>query len=61
MSCPVHIFCLVLLIVVVPFFFFFVVSYVSELIYVHSKVMIVDDRRVIVNSFLPCLRTFPKY
>ena len=26
----------------------FRVSYVSELLYIHSKVMIVDDRRVIV-------------
>jgi hypothetical protein len=28
-------------------------SYVSELLYIHSKLMIVDDRRVIV-----CIRTF---
>jgi phospholipase D1/2 len=27
-------------------------SYVSELVYIHSKVMIVDDRRVIVTLFL---------
>lgn len=27
----------------------FHISYVSEMLYVHSKVMIVDDRRVIVN------------
>lgn len=25
-------------------------SYVSELVYIHSKVMIVDDTRVIVSS-----------
>jgi hypothetical protein len=31
----------------------FLFSYVSELLYIHSKVMIVDDRRVIVTlSFL---------
>lgn len=30
-------------------------AYVSELLYIHSKVMIVDDRRVIVSSFFaPC-------
>lgn len=29
----------------------FNISYVSEMLYVHSKVMIVDDRRVIVNYF----------
>ena len=27
-------------------------SYVSELVYIHSKLMIVDDRRVIVTLFL---------
>ena len=26
-------------------------SYVSELVYIHSKLMIVDDRRVIVTLF----------
>jgi phosphatidylserine/phosphatidylglycerophosphate/cardiolipin synthase-like enzyme len=26
-------------------------SYVSELLYIHSKVMIVDDRRVIVSPY----------
>ena len=28
-------------------------AYVSELLYIHSKVMIVDDRRVIVSAPLP--------
>jgi phospholipase D1/2 len=43
---------------------FFLVSYVSELVYIHSKVMIVDDRRVIVTilyiymlSILPSILT----
>ena len=27
-------------------------SYVSELLYIHSKVMIVDDRKVIVSTSL---------
>lgn len=39
---------LVILIVVLKSF----LSYVSELLYIHSKVMIVDDRRVIVSCFL---------
>lgn len=30
-------------------------SYVSELLYIHSKVMVVDDRVVIVGtSYMPC-------
>ena len=30
------------------------ISYVSELIYIHAKVMIVDDRRVIVSALYHC-------
>jgi hypothetical protein len=41
--------CWMFLLLIVRAFF----SYVSELVYIHSKVMIVDDRRVIViNPFL---------
>lgn len=32
-------------------------AYVSELLYIHSKVMIVDDRRVIVSFRYGCLST----
>ena len=49
--------CCWLLLLIVPAFF--LISYVSELLYIHSKVMIVDDRRVIVNPFLfLCLHFF---
>ena len=37
---------------------FFLISYVSELLYIHSKVMIVDDRRVIVTFTFFCLQFF---
>lgn len=32
-----------------------IISYVSELLYIHSKLMIVDDRRVIVRVLLQYL------
>lgn len=38
---------------------YFLVSYVSELLYIHSKCMIVDDRRVIVTLFFYMLPILP--
>ena len=32
-----------------------IISYVSEILYIHSKLMIVDDRKVIVRVLLPYL------
>ena len=49
-----------LLVAFTDFTAFFLISYVSELLYIHSKVMIVDDRRFIVTLSFLMLPNFPR-